>query len=140
MRNCMITAALAIMLLGCCSDDEYNVKAVSIPPIDLGVLLNAMAGSEVGEALVKEDQPYAEGAAQKSYTVALGQPVLWYNPDSGHYGTVTTTREGRDTATGWYCRDFRQNVVVGGKSQNTFGKACRQPNGKWLIMSQDGHV
>jgi len=34
-----------------------------------------------------------------------------------------------------YCREYQTNVVVGGVRQQTYGTACRQPNGAWQIAN-----
>jgi surface antigen len=52
------------------------------------------------------------------------------------HGTVTATRDGTDQATGAYCREYQQTVVVGGQTQQAYGTACRQPDGSWKVVSQ----
>jgi len=99
-----------------------------------GTLLGAWLGNSVGQTLDRADQ----NAAQTAHTQALssGQQIRWNNPDSGHYGTVTPMRDGRDNRTGAYCREFQSQVVVGGQTQNAYGTACQQPDGSWRIVDQ----
>jgi hypothetical protein len=35
---------------------------------------------------------------------------------------------------GEYCREFTQTVSVGGRAQEAYGTACRQPDGSWRIV------
>lgn len=35
-----------------------------------------------------------------------------------------------------YCREYTQSFTVGGKTQNGYGTACREPDGSWKIISQ----
>lgn len=35
---------------------------------------------------------------------------------------------------GRYCREFQQEITVGGQRQQGFGTACRQPDGAWQIV------
>jgi surface antigen len=98
-----------------------------------GVLLGALLGSEVGKSLDRADQSYATRAANTAYTAPIGQPIQWENPESGNYGTVTPTREGR-TANGQYCREFNQTIYVGGRAEQATGQACQQPDGSWKIV------
>ena len=82
-----------------------------------GVLLGALLGSEVGKSLDRADQTYATRAANTAYTAPIGEPIQWENPESGNYGTVTPTREGR-TANGQYCRDStRPSMSAAGPSR-----------------------
>ena len=38
-------------------------------------------------------------------------------------------------ADGTYCREFQQTVTVGGRTEEAYGTACRQPDGSWKIVS-----
>ncbi|HSK38409.1 MAG TPA: RT0821/Lpp0805 family surface protein, partial [Arenibaculum sp.] len=81
-----------------------------------GMLLGALLGGEVGKSLDRADQSYATRAADRAYSAPIGEPIRWENPESGNYGTVTPTREGR-TANGQYCREFNQTIYVGGRAE-----------------------
>jgi hypothetical protein len=35
-----------------------------------------------------------------------------------------------------YCREFHETTTIGGVPQDTYGTACRQPDGSWRIMPQ----
>ncbi|MCF8495883.1 MAG: glycine zipper 2TM domain-containing protein [Alphaproteobacteria bacterium] len=98
-----------------------------------GAVLGALAGSEIGRSLDKADMVYAQRAHQQAYTAPIGETVRWNNPDSGHYGTVTPTRDGYSSS-GRYCREYSQTVYVGGKQQQAYGQACQQPDGTWEIV------
>lgn len=99
----------------------------------VGALLGAFAGSEVGSSLDRADQMYANQAGQQAFeTARSGQPIVWNNPDSGHTGTITPTRT-YEPSPGQYCREYQQTVTVGGQQQQSFGTACRQPDGSWKL-------
>jgi len=99
----------------------------------LGVLLGAWVGNEVGRSMDEVDRIRAEQA----HTQALntGQTIRWDNPNNGDHGQVAPTREGTDTRTGAFCREFQSTVVVGGQQQQAYGTACRQPDGTWRITN-----
>jgi surface antigen len=99
-----------------------------------GVLLGALIGSETGKSLDKADRNYAARAQQQATAAPIGQSIVWSNPASGHTGYVTPVRDGRDAATGAYCREFQQTITVGGQSQQGYGTACRQPDGSWRVV------
>jgi surface antigen len=99
----------------------------------LGALGGAFLGSEVGKSLDRADRTYMAQTTQTTLeTAPSGHATTWRNPDSGNYGTITPTRtyqvEDR------YCREYQQTVTVGGRSEQAFGRACRNPDGTWQIV------
>ncbi len=98
-----------------------------------GVLLGAVLGSEIGRSLDKADMAYAQQANTQAHSAPIGETISWNNPDSGHYGSVTPTRDGY-TDSGRYCREYQQTIVVGGQTEQGYGTACRQPDGSWEIV------
>jgi surface antigen len=103
--------------------------------VAVGTLLGAFIGHEVGRSLDRADQLAAERAAQQSFNGPLNQSIAWNNPESGNRGAIVSTRDGRDTRTGEYCREYQQTVVVGGRSEQAYGTACRQPDGSWKVVN-----
>ncbi|UEM23883.1 glycine zipper 2TM domain-containing protein [Skermanella mucosa] len=99
-----------------------------------GVLLGALLGGEVGKSLDRADQAYATQAANRAYDAPVGETIRWENPESGNYGTVTPIRDGRNTQTGQYCREFTQTIYVGGRAEQATGRACQQQDGTWQIV------
>jgi surface antigen len=102
--------------------------------VGAGTLLGAFIGKSVGESLDRADVNYANQAQTKAHAAPLGQQISWNNPESGHSGTITPRREGNDTA-GNYCREYQQTVQVGGKTEQAYGTACRQPDGTWKVVN-----
>jgi surface antigen len=98
-----------------------------------GAVLGALAGSEIGKSLDRADKAYMAQTTQATLEhTRTGETSTWQNPDTGHAGTVTPVetyqRDGR------YCREFTQTVRVGGRTQEAYGTACRQPDGTWKIQ------
>lgn len=103
--------------------------------VGAGTLLGALLGGEVGRSLDRSDQLYAERASHRALESGRsGQPVEWRNPDSGHAGW-TTPQPAYQTETGQYCREFTQTVLIGGRQEQAYGTACRQPDGTWKVVS-----
>lgn len=98
-----------------------------------GALLGALAGSEIGKSLDRADQEHASKATYRAYEAPVGETISWKNPNSGHYGTVTPTKDGYSSS-GRYCREYQQTVYVGGKKESAYGQACRQPDGSWEVV------
>ena len=99
-----------------------------------GALLGALIGSEIGRSMDEVDRMQAEQAYGQAQNAPVGQTIAWDNPNTGNYGSVTPTREGTHTSTGEYCREFQQSVVIGGRQEDAYGVACRQPDGSWEIQ------
>ncbi|MFQ5973322.1 MAG: RT0821/Lpp0805 family surface protein [Alphaproteobacteria bacterium] len=100
-----------------------------------GTLLGAFIGNQVGKSLDRADQLYAQQAEQQAHAAPVGQTIRWENPDSGNSGTVTPVRNGTDTQTGRFCREYQTTVTVGGELQEAYGTACQRPDGTWEIVS-----
>jgi surface antigen len=100
-----------------------------------GVLLGGLVGGAVGNALDQRDKELAMQQAQLSLENArIGQTSQWQNPDSGNSGTFTPTRT-YQTETGQYCREYQQEIIVGNEKHESYGTACRQPDGTWKIQN-----
>ncbi len=100
-----------------------------------GTLLGAFVGREIGSSLDEADQTAASRSAQNAFeTGRTGQTVAWRNPDSGNEGTITPVRT-YEASPGSYCREYQQTVTVGGKTEEAYGTACRQPDGSWKIVN-----
>ncbi|NND00439.1 MAG: hypothetical protein HKN85_09680 [Gammaproteobacteria bacterium] len=62
----------------------------------------------------------------------IGETASWSDPDgSKHTVTPTATYYQGDAP----CRDFRQTVEIDGQTEIMVGKACRQPDGSWKLVS-----
>jgi surface antigen len=99
-----------------------------------GTLIGAFVGQDIGRQLVRGDIEHARTAQQQAYVAVIGQPVAWTNPDTGHGGTITPTREGRD-AQGRSCREYRTTLTVAGETRTTYGTACRNADGTSTIVN-----
>ncbi len=147
-------AALAVIaLVGCSGGDKEKAGTVigaglgglagahvgkgtgKLIAVAVGTLAGAMIGGEIGKSLDRADrlamQQSTQDALEKNKS---GTRSTWRNPDSGNRGTVTPTRTYR-TDSGQYCREYQQTITVGGKTEQGYGRACRQPDGSWRIVS-----
>ena len=92
-------------------------------------------GSEIGKSLDKADKMHLERTTQNSleYNKA-GQTSTWRNPDSGNAGSVTPTSTYK-SANGKDCREYKTKIVVDGKEETGTGRACRDAEGNWRLVS-----
>lgn len=102
----------------------------------IGGLLGAGIGHEIGASLDRADMNYYSQAQQRALeTSQAGQPLPWRNPQSGHSGVIIPAQPYQNSD-GQYCREFQNKITVGGRTENGYGTACRQPDGSWQIVSQ----
>lgn len=105
----------------------------NIAAIAAGTLFGALIGSEVGRSMDEQDRRYMLQAQAGAYAAPVGSQIQWSNPATGNYGYYMPTREGRD-ATGLYCREFQQTIIIHGRQEAGYGTACQQPDGSWRIV------
>lgn len=86
---------------------------------------------KVLDNLNEAQQRRHESAQVRATTAPLGQAITWN--EGGASGSVTTTRIGTSPA-GLPCREFQQNVTVGGRTEQAYGTACLQPDGAWKVV------
>jgi surface antigen len=72
-----------------------------------------------------------QGALENNRT---NQASTWVNPDTGDSEAVVPVRT-YENAQGGPCREFQRTIVIGGKKEQGYGTACRQPDGSWSIFS-----
>lgn len=99
----------------------------------VGVLVGGLIGSEIGRSMDEVDRMKANQAITRAKTAPLGETITWNNPNNDHRGSITPTRDGTSQS-GDYCREFYQTVSIGGKTEDAYGIACRQPDGTWRIV------
>lgn len=128
-----VTGGLMGAALGGLLGAQFGSGTGQVAGAAAGVLIGALLGSEVGRSMDDVDRMKANQAAVVARTAPLGEKVTWNNPQSGHYGSYTPTRDGTSES-GSYCREFYQTVSVGGRNEDAYGIACQQPDGTWRIV------
>ena len=98
-----------------------------------GVFIGALIGSEIGRSMDEVDRLKANEAINRAHDAPLGETITWNNPKSQNHGAVTAVRDGTSSS-GSYCREFQQSITVGGRTEQGYGIACRQPDGAWRIV------
>ena len=120
---------------GAVAGAQFGQGTGKLAAVAAGTLLGALIGSEVGSSLDKADKAAMAQTTQTTLeTAPSGSSSTWRNPDSGHYGTVTPTSTYQNNS-GQYCREFSQTVNIGGRTEEAYGTACRQPDGTWQIVN-----
>jgi surface antigen len=120
--------------LGGLAGSQFGHGRGSLVTTGAGVLLGALLGSQVGQSLDRADRLTMEQTTQQTLEgTRTGEAVPWRNPDTGNYGTVRPVQT-YQRAGGQVCREFQQTITVGGRTEEGYGTACRQPDGSWRIV------
>lgn len=95
-----------------------------------GALLGAYLGGNIGRTMDRLDRLEMQKALE---TAPTGRAIVWQNPDNGNRYTVQPTRT-------YYtnqqpCREYITKAIIGGRAQQIYGKACRQADGSWRVVS-----
>ena len=114
MMRTLLTPLVAVLLLGA-------MPALAVEPAPLPPPEQQAMDDTLQHAL--ENNP-------------TNQASDWVNPDADHAGTVVPTRTFTGQA-GQPCREFVTTVTIGGKEQQAYGTACRQPDGNWQVVGDE---
>jgi hypothetical protein len=105
-------------------DDAY--KWLAFTAITLGIL----------DFLNEQQQREHEAAQIAATTAPIGERIIWKEGNASGY--VVATREGTSVS-GRYCREFQHQVTIGGRNEQAYGTACRNPDGSWEVVSDSGY-
>jgi surface antigen len=145
-RTYLVTALLAIILLGACesnpSKEDIGMVTGAVVGGVLGhqighgsgstvatiggAALGAFLGSRIGRSMDLEDQRKAAHALE---VAPDNRSTAWRNPNTGQIYTVTPTRTYGSASNP--CRDFTTTTEFEGREEVVHGTACRQPDGSW---------
>lgn len=98
-----------------------------------GTVIGGFVGHGIGDALDSADVARAQAAQDRAFAAPTGQRVTWANPETGHSGTITFVKDGRDVS-GNHCREYEATVEIGGQTEKAYGTACRQVDGIWKVV------
>ena len=97
----------------------------------LGAVVGANIGQTIGQYMDEQDRIRTSMVMENNRT---NQPTSWRNPDTQYDYTVTPTRTYETRQGQGPCREFTVNAMVGGKTEQVYGTACRQQDGSWKII------
>jgi len=94
-----------------------------------GTIVGILVGGAIGRHMDQVDQNCAGQILEHAED---NQRIVWQN-QAGEFAL----RPGRTwrAADGVFCRDYQTSAVIGGRTQQVFGKACRNADGSWRLAS-----
>ena len=121
-------------LLGGAAGGYIASEAVSgdarTPAIIGGAILGILVGGSIGRTMDEVDQNCVGQALEHAPD---REEIVWNSPENGSRYQVTPTAsyQGQD---GQYCREYQATAEIGSQSRQTYGIACRQPDGSWRLV------
>lgn len=100
-------------------------------PVIGGALIGAVLGGVLGSAIDASNQACVGDVLEY---VPANQPVYWDDPQTG-YGYEVTPMRTYEPNPGLYCREYQTVVTIGGRAEQAYGTACRQPDGAWQTVN-----
>lgn len=101
-----------------------------------GALIGGVIGNRIGNYMDAQDRANMQSAIVNT---PMNQQASWTSNKAGPNGqpvTYTVRPVKTETVHHRYCREYQTTVTVGGKAQQpAYGRACRQPDGSWKIVS-----
>jgi len=109
---------------------RFGQGSGKVAAVVAGTLIGAYIGGRIGREMDENDRYRANQALERAPT---NETVRWHNPDTGYEYEVTPTRT-YETASG-PCREYVTKAYIGGKKEEVYGTACRQPDGSWKTVN-----
>lgn len=94
-----------------------------------GSIVGILIGGEIGRSMDQADVMCTDQVLEYAPD---GRTVTW-NGEGGQY--AVTPAETYQTNSGIYCREYQVSSTVGREVVETYGTACRQPDGSWRLMN-----
>ncbi len=115
--------------LGALAGSQIGKGDGHLVAVAAGTILGVLVGGEVGRQMDRTDALCVDQALESAPD---GETIVW-NSDRRDYSVTPT--ETVTNANGQYCREYIAKSTVGGRQVETYGTACRQPDGAWKLMS-----
>jgi surface antigen len=97
----------------------------------LGTLVGFVIGQQVGQSLGRTEETCFSRTFEH---VPDRETIVWQDPSRGAQYQVMPVRTA-EANDGLYCREYQAKATVGGKVSETYGTACRMPDGSWKLMN-----
>lgn len=106
----------------------------------IGALIGGFLGNRIGASMDEADKRAYADAQRRALESRIGETIEWEGSDyggrTGAQGEVTTTDDGYHKRTGEYCRRYRSDFRVNGRSDSTVASACLKRSGQWYDVKE----
>ena len=97
----------------------------------VGTLVGFVLGQQVGQSLSRTEETCFSRTFEH---VPDRETIVWNDGRHNAQYQVMPVRTS-EPMNGMYCREYQAKATVGGKVSETYGTACRQPDGSWKLMN-----
>ncbi|QDK36987.1 beta-sandwich domain-containing protein [Bdellovibrio sp. NC01] len=108
--------------------------------IIIGAVAGSVIGNKVGANMDENDRRAAAEAQRRCLEGSLNGNYDWdgrnYGSRTGARGRMTSTREGYNSYTGEYCREYQSVIYAGNRTEETRGVACTRRDGSWYEVQE----
>jgi surface antigen len=122
-------AVLGGMIGGAVGSQIADGKGRTVATLS-GAVIGILVGQSIGRHMDEVDQ---NCTGQTLEYVPDHDHVSWSDPATGNFYTVTPVRT-YPASGNRYCREYQTDAIIGGRRQQVYGSACRQPDGSWKMM------
>ena len=122
----MIIGAIAGGLLG----SQVGGGSGQVFATMVGTVAGAAIGGSIGQSMDQQDRLNASVVLEH---VQTGVPSTWINPDTGYQYVMTPTNT--FSGASGPCREYTMDATIGGRTEQVYGTACRQPDGSWQVTN-----
>lgn len=139
MIRALILALCLLLFAGCgwrrpAGSDLQSKPRKGELPVVVGATAGSIDQKALSAALFAADYAAMQTAARYALDgPRVNQATTWQNRETQNSGAITPLWLERN-AQGEECRSYLQLLLLERKHHQTSGIACRQPDGRWLIV------
>jgi surface antigen len=100
----------------------------------LGVAVGGLIGNEVGQSIENENSSVTYASGSSGYYSSAPAPIVYQSYSPNYVAPPAPPPTYIDQQAGTYCRQFSQQINIGGRLRESYGVACLQPDGSWRIV------
>jgi surface antigen len=99
---------------------------------DAATIAGAVLGVIAGQSVTYGDEACSQQVLEYGNS---GVPVSWQSAQVSNAAYTIQPGNPIQQDDGRYCREYQATAHIGGRTQQTYGTACRQPDGSWEILN-----
>ena len=123
------TGAIIGLTLGILGGNALDCKGCAAIGGSVGAIGGGALGASWGRTLDELDRRNISHALENQRS---GQSLHWTNPDNGSRHAVVA--KPARVENGRPCREFYDDVMIGGQKKQLYGKACRTGPNQWELV------
>lgn len=115
--------------LGAIAGSQIGSGSGRLAAVAAGTIIGVLIGGDVGLQMDRTDALCVDQVLENAPD---GESIAWNSGRQDYTVTPINSLAGDD---GRYCREYTAQSTVGGRPVETYGTACRQPDGAWELVA-----